>query len=167
MSINFFKDCCKTSSNKEVFGLYDEPAPSKSKAYIKESEEDTWIAIVNNKKKSNIDFYGIDHCVILKDKNGDDLEKCDGILKADMRLVFVELKNRKSSGWLKKGIAQIESTLNEFLTLHDASTYANISAYVCNKKRPRGASSSHIEKIQKFRDKNGGIRLYPKQIINL
>jgi hypothetical protein len=77
MSINFFKDCCKTSSNKEAFGLYDEPAPSKNKASIKESEEDTWIAIVNNKKKSNIDFYAIDHCIILKDKNGDDLEKCE------------------------------------------------------------------------------------------
>ncbi len=164
MSINFFSECCCTVSSKKEFGLYDKPNPSKEPAIILEEDKHCWIGIVENIRKRTIKFYAIDHCIDLKKDNGDEAKKCDGLLKFDNNIVFVELKDRRKSRWLQEAIEQLISTIEIFKANHSDASFQIVSAYVCNKKRPQGASSSHINLSERFKDETG-IRLYSKQTI--
>lgn len=114
MPINFFQAHCKSSSNKKIFGVCDD-VPN-SPAYIDETTSLKWIAIVSNAKEKEIEFYAIDNCLDIRRPNGDMESRCDGVLTDDKKLIFVELKERESGQWFKKGREQLTTTLNIFLT---------------------------------------------------
>lgn len=164
MSINFFKNDCKTSSNNTEFGICDEPKPSTDPAYIDNSNLSEWIAIVKNSKNEEINFYAIDNCIEILRENGEDKEsRCDGFLHYDNNIIFVELKDRGSSGWLKKGREQITITINKFLENNSFDDFNTVEAYVCNKQRPLAITGNNTE-IQKFKDDTGLILNISKNI---
>jgi hypothetical protein len=156
MPINFFEDTCKSVSSQLYFGLCDDPPPATSPAYIKEEENEpsNWIATVFNDAEKEVAFYAIDHCITIIRPNGDEESRCDGMLEHNNNLAFVELKNRATNGWLKKGCEQLTTTINIFSANHDTTIYDKIEAYVSNKQRPLSYAGNATQ-IQKFKDDTG------------
>jgi hypothetical protein len=164
------------TSSSEIFGLCDDQPPSISPAYINETHPAKWIGIVNNHGRRNIDFYPIDHCIplfrpkVARQKNRvirkaaqtivnlfrlkEPDNRCDGMLLCNKELIFVELKERGTSGWLNDGRIQLTVTINHFRKNHDISDYNKIEAYVCNKLRPF-ANMGNANQIQRFKDETG------------
>jgi hypothetical protein len=154
MQIVFFDDSCKTTTNNVIFGLVDDPAPSTNPAYIDEVDANKWIAEVINRSQFQVDFFPIDHCVVIIRPDGNDESRCDGVLKYDQKLIFVELKDRNHSGWLADGSEQLKVTFNIFKLYYDIRTFQKIEAYVSNKQRPYAITSSN-SLCQKFKDDTG------------
>ena len=153
MPINFFQQSCKESSNESAFGLCDDTPPPNIPAYIDENDTSKWIATVENLNNKNVDFYAIDNCLtILKPNATNDKESTsEGFLHHTNDLVFVELKDRVSSGWLKKGREQLTNTIRLFSANHDITAFSNIEAYVANKQRPL-ANAGFSNQIEQFKD---------------
>ena len=80
--------------------------------------------------------------------------RCDCMLYFNNCLIFVELKDRTSSGWLKKGADQISITFNKFKEFHDCSNYEKVEAYVSNKQRPLAITGMNTI-ADKFKDETG------------
>ncbi|MDR3340138.1 MAG: hypothetical protein LBT25_08650 [Candidatus Symbiothrix sp.] len=176
MSINFFDENKKTNSSKNQFGLCDDPPPAENPAYIDETNKNKWIGIVNNSTKKDTCFFPIDHCVplfrpkltkvknpviriihkflILLFKIQEKESSCDGVLSYNNNLIFVELKNRGSGGWLKKGREQLTVTIAKFKENHDIQKYNKVEAYVCNSLKPL-ANTGNSNHIQQFKDETG------------
>ncbi len=168
MSVDFFKNCCKTTSSSLGFGLYDEPHPAKEPAYIVETNDKKWGAEVKNSSGESIEFYAVDHCVEFPLVNGRMMKRCDGLLKKNRKLVFVELKSsmRDGSKWLKEGIEQLIVSIELFKQQHQNQKYELKEAYVCNNQKPR-FNLGHAQKIEEFKDRSGGLILRPKYLIEL
>jgi hypothetical protein len=142
--------CRKTTAN-EKFGLCDDPPPEKLPAYIQEYRRDEWIAEVDNPDSKTVTFKAIDNCVPVLRANEEVESCCDGLLLQDNNLTFVELKDRRTQGWLAKARSQITITIENFIANHDIAEYNITEAYACNKQRPFAITSS-IEEVQKFKD---------------
>ena len=153
MPINFLQAGCRTESNQQLFGLCDNPDPAKDPAYIDEANTAVWIAEVQNDTPLKAEFFAIDHCagVQLVRPSGEKAKRCDGILKHNNNLSFVELKDRDHRGWISGGRKQITETIEFFITNHNITAYAHVDAYVSNKQRPLAITGSYTE-VQKFKD---------------
>ena len=165
MPIDYFVNSCKTSSKETRFGLCDDPPPASSPAYINENDAVKWIGIVNNKEQKEVHFNAIDNCIDIKKSDHKMDSRCDGILSYENNLIFVELKERKSKKWLKKGREQLTNTINRFKKETNVSTFSSIKGCVCNSLRP----SAHVGQavnIQKFKDDTGYI-LHGKREIDI
>ena len=166
MPINFFKQDCKTTSNIQEFGLCDDPPPPHLRAYIDEDDTTKWIGIVKNPTSKKVDFYAIDNCVSILRANGEEESKCDGVLRYEKKLlVFIELKRRGGSGWLKKAREQLESTIKEFNKSNSFTDYKNVEMYACNSLKPLVKESTSKE-FQIFKD-NTGFEMKAQRIINI
>lgn len=148
---------CGSVTNNNMFGLCDDPPPSSSPAYIQHYNQNDWIATINNPTGQDVTFKAVDNCIELLRPNGDLESRCDGFLKYNNDiLVFVELKDRDSSGWLSRGREQLTITIEKFAENHNVNNYTMNEAYVCNKQRPL-AVTSIITEIQKFKDDTANI----------
>ncbi len=165
MSIDYFTNSCKTSSNKVKFGLCDDPPPLSNPAYIDEKEPAKWIGIVKNSEEKNVDFFAIDNCVDIRRDDGTMDSRCDGVLSYEDKLIFVELKERDGGQWLKKGREQLTATINRFKQEVDVSKFSSIKGYVCNSLRPQ-SHTGQANNIQKFKD-DTGYNLFGKQDIDI
>jgi len=163
MPINLFQDSCKNISNKTSFGICDDIV--NAPAYLDEDTTAKWIAIISNPSEKEIEFYAIDNCVEIVRSNGEMESRCDGLLVDQNSLIFVELKERASSGWFGKGSDQLKTVINIFKANYKTSDFTSIEAYVCNSLKPR-SNPSRATTIQKFYDETGFI-LRDKQTINL
>lgn len=168
MPIDFFLDNCKCGSDHAGFGLCDDlPAENEEPepAYIDTGRPEMWIAEINNPGRKWVDFYAIDHCVVVL-KDGQESEStCDGMLCYENSLFFVELKDRAYSGWLGKARKQLANTIR--LSSKDRlDPFRRLEAYVCNKQRPIATVNHQIE-IERFREETGGIRLNVRRIIDI
>lgn len=103
---------CKSTSNKSEFGICDDM--NLSPAYIDELRQAAWIAVVKNNLGREVEFYAIDNCVKILREDGRQESSCDGILKADSELVFIELKLSGRTGWFGEGRKQLEKTIEVF-----------------------------------------------------
>ncbi|MDZ4070815.1 MAG: hypothetical protein U1C70_03225 [Sediminibacterium sp.] len=147
---------CKSVTNSNTFGLCDDPPPSTNPAYIQHYNQNDWIAEVNNPLAFEVTFKAIDNCVEVLRLN-DELEcRCDGFLHYNNTLIFVELKDRNSNGWLSKGRDQLTITIEKFSENHNIINYIFREAYVCNKQRPLAITGINTE-IQKFKDDTANI----------
>lgn len=112
-TVNFFGEESKTHSNKSVFGICDDD--NTLPAFLDEdlsNKDSKWIGVINNESQKEIDFYPVDHCVVLKRKDGSDAQRCEGILRHNnTNIVFTELKNRDAS-WLSKAMEQVIETMS-------------------------------------------------------
>lgn len=166
MSVSFFKDSCKSESSAKQIGICDDPAPSNNPAYLDEENTKRWVGKVNNINLKLIEFYAIDHCVNLLKPDGKMQRRCDGLLKVESNLIFIELKSRDAPTrkWLKEGREQLTETINRFRVEHDISSFDKIEAYVCNNVKPL-AASGHAVNIQKFKDDTGLILRGQQEIL--
>lgn len=147
MSIDFFTQGQKGTTDKELFGLCDDSdGRGKKPAYCDYSDPDKWIAIVHNQNKKSIDFFAIDCCVVWYLNNGDTAKVCDGMIayNENHNISFVELKNRnpkyknvnknpKKKDWIEDAMDQLKSTIDCFRNNHNTDDM-QIKAYACNKQ---------------------------------
>lgn len=150
MSINFFETQCSSSSKDKLIGICDDPPPASNPAYLDLQHRNNWVGIVKNLQEKNFSFHAIDNCIEIIKPDGTTDSRCDGLLKINKDLVFVELKNRVSTGWLSKGRSQLTNTINIFKRNHDPNDFNSIKAYVSNKQRPY-SNTIHFSEIQRFR----------------
>lgn len=152
MPVDFFS-ARHTQSSLEEFGLYDDPAPAKNPSYILETDKHKWIGIVNNPNQLTAHFYGLDHSIAipLAPPNEAYIESlCDGLLQTDNDLIFVELKERVSSGWVGKSTEQLINAIRLFAESHNVDDYDSIRGQICNSLKPR-LNTNIIQSLQKFR----------------
>ncbi|MBQ4408907.1 MAG: hypothetical protein II852_18060 [Bacteroidales bacterium] len=145
--IEFFEEVNRQISNKKMFGLCDDKEDKKA-AYIDEdlsNMDDKWCGVVKNEDEKVVAFYPVDNCVDIKNEEGKQSSRCDGILRYDDSiLIFTELKDRKrkskskskNTNWRKKGEEQILTTLRYFFSNYDKDSF-KIKAWICNKRDER------------------------------
>lgn len=157
MQVDFFNNPNKATTQKSRFGLCDDVAPVNcphTPAYIDESDEDKWTAVVANTERKTVTFYPIDNCIEILRPNGEMDNRCDGMLEYAKNLIFVELKDRKNAGWVAEGLNQLKITILNFKAYHNADDYNSITARLCNKQRPSAVTSCNIDK-EKFKTETG------------
>jgi len=154
MAIDFFIYGCKSTTVKDRFGLCDDPPPSKNPAYIEENTPEDWVAVVENKNVISVDLHAIDNCIEILRPNGELESRCDCMLHYNNSLVFAELKDRASRGWLTKGSSQLTITIRKFKENYNIEDFDKVEAYVCNKQRPLAITGSNTI-VQKFKDDTG------------
>ena len=145
---------CKSTVQSSTFGLCDDPPPSSLPDYIDTTSPMKWIASVNNPNLKPVTFKAIDNCVEILRPDGLQESRCDGLLIIGSNLIFVELKDRASSGWLGKGRSQLTITITKFKQEHDVSQFEKVEAYVCNKQKPLAVTNISTE-AQKFKNDTG------------
>lgn len=165
MPVDFFISGCKTTTVKDKFGLCDDPPPAKNPAYIEENNPEDWIAEVENENEISVDLHAIDNCIEILRPNGEMESRCDCMLHYNNSLVFAELKDRASSGWLAKGSSQVSITINKFKENHNITDFDKVEAYVCNKQRPLAITGINTT-AQKFKDETG-LTLKPDRNIKI
>lgn len=157
MQVDFFNNPNKETTNKPLFGLCDDVAPvncPKTPAYIDVSDDDKWTAVVTNINRKAATFYPIDNCIEILRPDGKMDNRCDGLLEYDNDLIFVELKDRASAGWVSDGLNQLKVTIRNFKAYHNVNDYNSIKAQLCNKQRPSAVISCKVN-IEKFKDETG------------
>jgi hypothetical protein len=154
MGINFFDPCCQTTTSAIEFGLCDDPPPPNVPAYVDTTDRDKWIAIVQNPDKINVTFTAIDSCITITRDNGEDGKRCDAMLTYEDKIIFVELKERNSKGWVDYGIKQLTETIDFFWKSHPLNEYSQKTAYVANKSKPK-FQFSQITRIARFKNDTG------------
>ncbi|MFZ4700650.1 MAG: hypothetical protein ACOYMG_11435 [Candidatus Methylumidiphilus sp.] len=145
---------CKSTVQNHTFGLCDDPPPSSLPAYIDTTDKTKWIAHVNNPSLKEVTFKAIDNCIEILRPDGTQESRCDGLLIHGNSLIFVELKDRASSGWLSKGRSQLTITIKNFKQHHDINQFDNLEAYISNKQRPLAVTNISSE-VQKFKNETG------------
>jgi hypothetical protein len=169
--IDFFNNDCKTEVSEKYFGICDNPPPSTSQAYISTNlleKDEKWLAVVLNHKDKTVEHFAIDNCIakntFLKFGGSQD-ESCDTMLRYDgSKIVFIELKNRKSNGWVAKAMNQLQVTLNNFKILYPTYKIKDIEAQICNKQRPF-LEQSTIQQSREFFKKNNIILKIDPQVV--
>ncbi len=164
MPIDFFQETCKTESHARQFGLCDNPPPAEDPAYIDETNSSAWTAEIQNINEVKVEFYAVDHCVEVRRPNAGRAKRCDGILKYNNNLTFVELKDRGTGNWISGGRKQLTETVYFVRDNHDITAYTNIDARICNKQRPL-AITSNTNEIQNFKDDTGFLLTIDRTII--
>lgn len=101
-------------------------------------------------------FKAVDNCVDILRSNGEKEQSCDGVLVYEDNLIFVELKDRGTQGWLTTAREQITVVFENFIKHHNIKAYSTIKAYACNKQRPL-AVTSYNEEVQRFKDRTGSL----------
>lgn len=165
MRVTFFQDKCKSGSSSKFFGICDDSDYQRAPAYLDENEsnQSERIGKVNNSGSKIIEFFAIDNCVELLRPDGRMQNRCDGLLRFDNILIFVELKSRYKR-WLGKGREQLTETIHRFEEEHGISSFKEIKAYSCNNIRPR-TTTNHMAAIQKFKDSTGLILRVEQEIL--
>lgn len=164
MTINFFANNCTTQSSQKRFGLCDDPPPADNIAYIDEQNGANWIAVVENERRIEVRFIGIDRCpeLVLTRADGKDHSRCDGMLYYEDTVIFVELKDRDiypSKKWLDKAHKQLLSTILAFEQTDHADDFSTKRAFIANKARPF-FSTGQQERITRFNKETKGYVLY-------
>lgn len=150
--MSFFKDGCLTQTTSKEFGIRDD-VPNQP-AIVDEGNNETWLAHVNNNDELQLGFYAIDNCIVFNNENGNKYSTCDAAIKHEnQQLFFIELKDRKSSGWLSKATSQLKSTLDLYKE-YETSLTDRIECYVCNPQRP-SAPASALGLLKSFKQETG------------
>ena len=141
MAIDFFNNQCQQVSSEKIFGLCDEEGTQKP-AYIDVSNQDNWIAEIENEEQKEVYFIAIDNCIEIWRDDGNNL-------------IFVELKDRKlrnASDFLKEAALQLIATINHFKKICDIADYNIKAAYIANKKK---IHRSYVARMEEFQQETG------------
>lgn len=158
MPINFIEAKCQETTSVELFGLCDDPPPSQDPAYINydTASKPGWIAEVHNKIPMEVTFTAIDNCIDVKRTDGTDESRSEGYLTYSDTIIFVELKNRISKGWLAKGRDQLIMTISLYNENHGLAAFVHKRAHVANAQRPF-FESNFQSVIEEMKTRNGFI----------
>lgn len=147
MAVNFFKADCQEKTNEDHFGICD--LDDENPAFIKITDKEDWIAIVQNEEQKKVLFTAIDNCIDIRRSNGDKESSCDAMLTYAGNIDFVELKVVRKD-WITKGIRQLAKTIQIFGTNYDLASYRKKRAFLANKKHPH-FHFSHKEEMNQFK----------------
>jgi len=158
MSSIFLNSECATKSDRKRFGLYDDPSPAQNKAYLKENEGETWIAVVHNDLRTEITFTAVDNCIDIYREDGKMEKRCDGFLSFETTIIFVELKQREdiNNKWVIEAEEQLKATISNFEKEEEAARFDDKKAYISNSMRPK-FKSSQSERMERFSKSTGYI----------
>lgn len=155
MPVDFFSNNHRSTLSDKEFGLCDDTDSSilvSYPAYTDTINKDKWIAIINNSNGDTINFYPIDAVVDLRKDDGNLDCRCDAMLHIikpnGNSIIFIELKDRYSKGWISKATQQLLTTLKHFKYHHH--NLINIIAYCCisNKQKPVFSNSYKSEMLK-------------------
>ncbi|EXY77794.1 MAG: hypothetical protein ACLRI9_11235 [Bacteroides fragilis] len=79
-------------------------------------------------------------------------QECYGSLHYDNELIFVELKNRQYSGWVKTGCNQLTATIEYIGKTSSFKKFSSVKAYICNSQQPYFKANYHCH-IQEFKNR--------------
>lgn len=131
-----------------------------------DGDEDDWGGVVRNVNELELQFVPVDHNIVVRNKDGQEISQCDGMLYSTNNAIwlgFLELKDvRKRLG--SKASEQLASTIQLFLDNPDHRAYRKRYAYVVNKSHPVFAASRKQE-MQDFYNKYKFRLLYLREII--
>lgn len=160
--IDFEKTTCQTKTTALRFGIIDDL--QQPTAYLTFVDEKKWTAVVENSQTKEVTFTAIDNCIEIRRPNGDWEKSCDGMLKYERDIVFVELKN-KAAHWITEGIEQLRTTVEYYFQQYNLKDFRKKRAFLANAKKPR-FQSAQKERMQRFRDQTG-VRLIIHNVIKL
>lgn len=151
--IDFFSsDCGFEETKSDKFGIHDE-LDNNRKAYLIFDSQKVWTLEVLNSEKKSIEFYPIDNCIEIYKENSKNKEStCDGMLKFDSHLIFIEL-TESSHKSVEECISQIKSTICLFKKYHPNLFFAKKNAVVS--KLTRRTSTIIHERCLDFREETG------------
>lgn len=153
MPVDFFDTQYAQTTNAASFGICDDQ--NSTPAYIDEYQTDKWVAHVKNANNKGVTFHPIDNSIATLRPDGNMDNRCDGLLRYDSNLIFVELKDRDSQGWVSHGLLQLRSSINHFKNAHpDILGTSTIKAQLCNRQRPRAVVACNIDR-ERFKDETG------------
>lgn len=140
MKYNFFKRAyfSELERRDEIIGICDPVGERHAYTTTDINCPDKWCATIDNPQKKQLRFTAIDKNIVIKRDNGELESTCDGMIYATetRELSFVELKDWRTSGAMKKAVSQLSSTLKVFLANHDYSLFNNRRAHACNPSHP-------------------------------
>ena len=139
--IDFFPKEHIHISKKKVFGLCDSSTSSEKPAFLSENNGKEWIAVVHNYRQESISFVPIDHCVELLKEDGSMDNRCDCCLFHHTTIIFVELK-------------QLRSTISHFEREEQAQLFDLKKAYIANSSKPLFRSGQAV-RMQRFFNETG------------
>lgn len=160
MSVVFFKEDCKHSSQNSVFGICDDVAENgdtSQPAYLDENNGGNWIATVDNHYRACICFYAVDNCVTFPIReDGKSSKRCDGLLSCDDTIAFLELKSRNEYGanWVKEAERQLRTAIYYFEREPISKRFNNKRAYAVNNMRPQ-SRIGQAERMERFSEETG------------
>jgi hypothetical protein len=146
MSVIFFQAQCQDTTTNTLFGICDNQ--DGSPAFIDLANENIWIATVINNSAISVTLIAVDNCITILRSNGEMDSRCDAILTYPDNIIFVELKDERSS-WISHAIEQIETTIINFKANYNISGYKHKRAFAANKKHPN-FRSGYLERYQRF-----------------
>jgi len=152
MIVNFFDTGCQEQVSEHLFGICDDQ--NSSKAYTDVNDIARWIVVVENGAAIQITFTAIDHCISLYRENGDMESRCDGMLTYIDNIIFVELKEVRTSGWIPGGVEQLRHTITLFKNSHNLLEIKKRRAFLVNKKRP-DFQYGHKALMAQFKNETG------------
>ena len=135
-------------SSETVFGIYDaEPA------ILVFDNSDDWHAWVDNKSAKAITHIAVDKCLDIPQSEG---KRCESILTYEKVIIFLELKDRNTTGWFAEALKQIANTIILYSKDGDLETYRKRLCHIANKQRPKFNTGKNLD-AQKFVDETGFI----------
>ncbi|MES2386735.1 MAG: hypothetical protein V4543_01935 [Bacteroidota bacterium] len=131
MKTDFYNPACESLTSAHEFGVYD----TKSKtARIDSDNRELWVACVSNKNQTPVVFTAIDNCIFSgSDEKG---RRCDGMITYPDNIIFIELKEQRTSPWVSHTVEQLENTILLFVTNHNLAAIRNKRAFAANKSFP-------------------------------
>lgn len=159
--IDFFPEAHIQVTDKKRFGICDIPPPPAQKAYIDNSNGESWIAIVDNFYEDSISFIPIDNCIEIRRLDGTMDNRCDGFLYYGVTVVFVELKQRSEKGnrWIREAEHQLRVTIGHFEKEEKSKSFSVKKAYIANSGQPYFRSSQAVRMDQFFMDTGYSLRI--------
>ncbi|MGV6946777.1 hypothetical protein [Sphingobacterium kyonggiense] len=134
MKLDFYDAKCQSAGiDLQLFGICDDE--DGKKAYVDSDQDNKWIATVLNSRQLPITFTAIDNCIEILRDNGEMENRCDGMLTYPDNIVFIELKNQRTGGWIGDGLDQIETTIIHFKANHKLNDIKYKRAFVANKRK--------------------------------
>jgi hypothetical protein len=134
MPIQFNDAACQETTRHALFGLCDDQ--DSTPAYVDTIDQTTWVARVENPRIEEVTFTAIDNCIDIRRPNGDMERRCDGVLAYTDNLIFVELKEVRTAGWIQGGIDQLLTTFEIYAQHNDVTLIPHKRAFLANKKKP-------------------------------
>ncbi len=166
MKLNFSEIKCQGVTNKNLFGICDDPPPANNPAYIDEDNGSKWIAVVVNEYRYKVIFTAIDNCIEILSEGGKMAKRCDGALSHNLTITFVELKEREAIGnkWVTDAEEQLRTTINFFEKEDIARKFTKKKAYIANNKHPK-FKGSQTRRMNQFFEETGYVLRVENRII--
>lgn len=151
---------CIRTTTAERFGISDANSNSREPAFLDINNEDIWDLIIENKPPKEVTFKAVDFCVdifredLTIDGRKQLIKRCEGFLKYDDKIVFIEIKNRRTGNWIVDSCEKFIETIQQFRTSYPEGGYNIMKPLIANKMHT-GFHQSEMTQKRKLKDAIG------------